>query len=147
MQPETAFTITTILRMITHPANMILTIWPRAIAVGNNFERIQDYLLEDAREDQQLLLQSPKLSFSQDNSSPAIKIFNLNFYDADAERYILHDINLVVNLGAILACSGPVGSGKSTLVKMILSELLPTSGTVSVVSKKNCLLFTSFMVT
>lgn len=41
LDARTAFTTTALLIMITHPANMVMTIIPRAIASFSSFERIQ----------------------------------------------------------------------------------------------------------
>ena len=61
-----------------------------------------------------------------------LQIKNLSFkYD---KEYILKDINLEVNKGDFLAIIGPNGGGKSTLVKLILSFLKPTKGTIKLYS-------------
>lgn len=49
------------------------------------------------------------------------------------ERIVLSDINLTVNRGDFVAITGPNGGGKTTLLRIILGLLRPTSGTVSVV--------------
>lgn len=48
------------------------------------------------------------------------------------ERTVLSDINLTVNRGDFVAITGPNGGGKTTLLRIILGLLPPTSGTVSV---------------
>ena len=45
-------------------------------------------------------------------------------------REVLHDVDLSVCRGDFLAITGPNGGGKSTLLKVILKLLKPTSGTV-----------------
>jgi len=47
-----------------------------------------------------------------------------------AERLLLHDVNLHVAAGDILALLGPSGSGKSTLLKIAAGLQLPDAGTV-----------------
>lgn len=44
----------------------------------------------------------------------------------------LHDINLSVNQGEFVYIIGPTGSGKSTLIKLLDGEEVPTTGTVKV---------------
>lgn len=44
----------------------------------------------------------------------------------------LYDINLIVNQGEFLYIIGPTGSGKSTLIKILDGEEIPTKGLVDV---------------
>ncbi|MGG7056203.1 ABC-F family ATP-binding cassette domain-containing protein [Nitrosomonas sp. ANs5] len=61
-----------------------------------------------------LLLQAEGASFSYDSH----KIFT--------------DVNLALRAGARVALMGPNGAGKSTLIKLLIGELQPTSGSVSI---------------
>ncbi|MCI5774501.1 MAG: cell division ATP-binding protein FtsE [Erysipelotrichaceae bacterium] len=45
----------------------------------------------------------------------------------------LYNINLTINQGEFVYIIGPTGSGKSTLIKLLDGEEIPTSGTVNVV--------------
>ena len=45
----------------------------------------------------------------------------------------LYDINLTVEQGEFVYIIGPTGSGKSTLIKLLDAEEVPTKGTVEVV--------------
>lgn len=49
-------------------------------------------------------------------------------------RTVLHDINLEINRGDFIAITGPNGGGKTTLLRIILRLLRPTSGSVSYIS-------------
>lgn len=46
-------------------------------------------------------------------------------------RTVLSDINFDVNLGDFIAITGPNGGGKTTLLRIILRLLTPSSGTVT----------------
>ncbi len=48
------------------------------------------------------------------------------------EVVALHDLNLEIRAGELLALLGPNGAGKTTLVRMLLGLARPDSGTVSV---------------
>jgi len=62
---------------------------------------------------------------------PPLEVRNLSkCYQGDV--WANRDINLTGNPGEILGILGPNGAGKTTLVRQITAELLPTSGSVSV---------------
>lgn len=64
---------------------------------------------------------------SPDNSLISLEKVSLR-YD---RKVILNDINLNVRQGDFLAITGPNGGGKTTLLRILLKLLRPTSGTVS----------------
>lgn len=51
-------------------------------------------------------------------------------------RPTLEDVNLSINRGDFLAVTGPNGGGKTTLLRIILRLLKPTSGTVTYIGDK-----------
>ena len=63
-----------------------------------------------------------------------IEIKSLNaYYD---KLNVLKDINLNVEKGEILSLIGPSGSGKSSLLKMLVGLLKPKSGEVILKNKQ-----------
>ena len=63
-----------------------------------------------------------------------INISNTNaFY---GKLHVLKDINIKINKGEVVSCIGPSGSGKSSLLKLLVGLLLPKSGTITISSKK-----------
>jgi ATP-binding cassette, subfamily C (CFTR/MRP), member 1 len=133
LDAETAFTTTALLGLVTHPANMIMTIVPRAIGSLAAFGRIQDYLVHPGRVDQRRLLE---FSIKDGDSSPVLCFETVTVQSSSSPRPVLQNINLVVNKGSIVICAGVVGSGKTVLAKCILGEIAASSGTVSVSSKR-----------
>ncbi|KUI57164.1 Multidrug resistance-associated protein 1 [Cytospora mali] len=132
LDAETAFTTVAILSMITHPANMIMTIVPRAVVSYASFERIQEYLLDDNGP-------SRAVDMSKHSRNPAIMAHHssvdaqlsvVTVSSARENKPILRDINLEIRQGTITICTGPVGSGKTTLARAILGELSPSQGYV-----------------
>jgi ATP-binding cassette, subfamily B, bacterial CvaB/MchF/RaxB len=57
---------------------------------------------------------------------------NVFFRYAEAEPFVLEDINLTIEPGEFITIMGPSGGGKTTLVKMMVGLLEPTSGEVLV---------------
>lgn len=63
-------------------------------------------------------------------SEDLIKLTDLSF--AWGEKVILKDINLSVPRGSVVAIMGPSGVGKTTVMRLITGQWVPTSGTVEV---------------
>ena len=61
---------------------------------------------------------------------PQIEIKSLNaYYD---KLHVLKDVNVKVEKGEIISLIGPSGSGKSSLLKMLVGLLVPKSGEVKI---------------
>lgn len=58
-----------------------------------------------------------------------IEFQHVNFAYGNGER-VLHDINLTINAGSTVAFVGQTGSGKSTLIKLLLRFYPPDSGRI-----------------
>ncbi len=110
-----------ILSMATHPANMVMPIVPRAVAAFAGVERIQMYLLKSR------LFDERRTQPVAERASLAIKTQGVAFGEPHS---ILTGVNLGVNHGSLVIVSGPVGSGKSMLLRAILGELPPTQGSI-----------------
>ncbi|MBB1088799.1 peptidase domain-containing ABC transporter [Lysobacter sp. SG-8] len=61
-----------------------------------------------------------------------IQVDNLSFRYADGEPWVLKDCSFTVEAGESLAIIGASGCGKTTLVKLMLGLLRPTSGSISI---------------
>jgi ATP-binding cassette subfamily B protein RaxB len=62
--------------------------------------------------------------------SGRIALRDVCFRYADTEPFVLEDINLEVQPGEFVTIAGPSGGGKTTLIKIMLGLLGPTSGEV-----------------
>lgn len=60
-----------------------------------------------------------------------LRVDHLNFTYAGAQRQVISDLSLTVKPGEKLALLGPSGTGKSTLLKLILGDEQPTNGQVT----------------
>ncbi|KAK6082594.1 ABC transporter [Seiridium cupressi] len=136
LDTETAFTTTAILGMVTHPANMVMTIVPRAVASFSSFERIQNFLLDRDRMDLRIKC-STAISTGGDNHQGCIAISSQNMsVETSRAKLLLQDITFGIPTGKVYICTGPTASGKTTLARAILGEISTSDGTVSVSSKR-----------
>jgi ATP-binding cassette subfamily B protein len=71
-----------------------------------------------------------------------ISINNLSFCYGDQNPWVVKDISLTITKGSRIGFMGTTGSGKSTLVDIIMALLTPTTGIIAidgeVINKKNC---------
>ncbi|MBX6741918.1 MAG: peptidase domain-containing ABC transporter [Acetobacteraceae bacterium] len=61
-----------------------------------------------------------------------IELRNVSFRYSETEPFVLTDLNLSIEAGEYVTIAGPSGGGKTTLVKIMLGLLEPTSGDVLV---------------
>lgn len=59
-----------------------------------------------------------------------LKIDNMSFKYPKADKWIFKDFNLDIEVGKTVCIVGSIGSGKTTLVKLILGKLKPTQGKI-----------------
>jgi ATP-binding cassette, subfamily B, bacterial CvaB/MchF/RaxB len=62
----------------------------------------------------------------------SIELKNLCFRYSDSDPWLIENLNLRVEAGESLAIIGPSGGGKTTLVKIMLGLLQPTSGSIEI---------------
>ncbi len=72
-------------------------------------------------------IQTSKLTFN-----PKVEISALNFSYKGRDGFAIKDLSLSIPAASSLAIVGPTGSGKSTLVDLILGILEPKSGSVNI---------------
>ncbi len=78
---------------------------------------------------------SPRYRIHDTNDDPgpirgAVEIRNLNFSYGPGQAAALHDINLTIPAGIICGIVGETGSGKSTLVNLLLRLFEPPDGAI-----------------
>lgn len=158
LDTNTAFTSLSIITLVTQPAAQLISAIPNAIACIGCFERIQKYLLAANRTDQRKILDSSdrtdcssRSSISKDgialpdisnktgipsvtNPSAAVSIKQLSVRPAPKADIAIQDISIDFNFGTLNVVTGPVGSGKTTMMRAIIGELPFDSGNVTVSS-------------
>jgi ABC-type bacteriocin/lantibiotic exporter with double-glycine peptidase domain len=129
MHADQIFTALALLAMVTHPANMVMTLIPQAISVMSNFDRIQAFLSQDSFQDARNVSQ-------EDNHQQFLSMQGLTVAHPPVYHPILSDINLAITRGEIVTCAGAVGSGKTMLAMAVLGEATTTTGSICLYSKE-----------
>ncbi|KAI2671649.1 hypothetical protein CBS147355_8641 [Penicillium roqueforti] len=127
---DIVFTSIALLGLVTHPANMVMTIVPRVIASLANFERIQSYLTQGSLKDERVFTSRPK-DKPQPGPQLAFTLENVSIQLSSSHQVLQH-VHLQMTEGSIGICSGPIGSGKSALALTILGEINPTEGRITI---------------
>jgi ATP-binding cassette, subfamily C (CFTR/MRP), member 1 len=158
------FTSLTLISLLASPLSHLFQSLPGITGAINCFDRIQTFLLAEPRNDYRLRNQGrathlsmnspfvldagtipatfcekyPKTCISPVASSATrndmVVIENGSFAWALDGKPILHDINLRIKTAELTVIVGPVGSGKTTLIKAFLGEAIKTAGSVSLSS-------------
>lgn len=68
-------------------------------------------------------------------SSVAVSVKNLILRYNPTSKPVLNDIDMELKQGSLTMLVGPIGSGKSSLMKVVLGELPYQSGAIHVASK------------
>lgn len=124
LDAETSFTTLILLGRVTHPANVVMTIVPRAFIALASFERLQAYLSKPELEDQRI-----QPTERMPVAKAALRV------DGVAAGYggilVLNELRLDFRPGSFTIVAGPVGCGKSTMLRVLLGELVPSQGLVT----------------
>ena len=81
----------------------------------------------------QMLDQHPKVKLGEPlGLRQRISLQNVHFRYAEGSQEVLHGINLEIQCGERIGLIGVTGSGKSTLVDLLMGLLPPTKGQISV---------------
>jgi ATP-binding cassette subfamily B protein RaxB len=92
--------------------------------VGLHLDRLSDIIAEKPEE----IGIAP--ARSQESHPAEIRLEGLSYSYSPTERPILDQINLTIPAGSFIAIVGPSGAGKTTLVRLLLGLLPPTSGRI-----------------
>ena len=94
--------------------------------LGLHTERVADIALTPAE---------PRDALAPLDAAPlagSIELKNVCFRYSDSDPWLIENLNLRVEAGESLAIIGPSGGGKTTLVKIMLGLLQPTSGSIEI---------------
>ncbi|EEU41992.1 uncharacterized protein NECHADRAFT_50921 [Fusarium vanettenii 77-13-4] len=115
-----AFTSLSLISLVTQPLVAILVSLMQIAGVFGGCGRIQAFLQLEEQKDGRSSLKSSSLVVSIQEAT----------FQTDDEVTLLKAINLVVLEGTLNMIVGRVGCGKSSLLKAIIGELVPTTGHV-----------------
>jgi ATP-binding cassette, subfamily B, multidrug efflux pump len=111
---------------------MLFIFLPRAWVSG---KRIMEVLETDYKIDDRFA------NFSIQNSNVEVEFKNVSFKYPNAEDYVLKDISFLAKKGETLAFIGSTGSGKSTIIQLILRFYDTSEGTI-LINKKDIKTYT-----
>lgn len=130
-----AFTTISIVEIITTPLGLLLQTLPSITSSLACLDRIQTYLNSPDRTDPRAndVIHSGSMSAEKDDiisheslsvkSAISFKDASISYNSADENNYVLSSVSLNVPNGSIAMIMGPIGSGKSLLLKAILGEV------------------------
>ena len=149
MNPTTVFTSIAIITLVTTPVTKLFAAFPYFASLHGCATRIQGYLLEPSRDDQRILLEPhPRVPDISINGQPGLNgkattdkslsvvIERVVLRPAPAADICLDGISAQLNKGSLTVICGAVGAGKTTLVRAILGDVTPDSGSISVSTKR-----------
>lgn len=113
--------------MIQHPILQLLNMVPGIIHATASIDRLEELKNEGAT------AVSPR---REESGAPGILMKNVSFRYADDDRFVIKDFTHEFKPGSKTAIMGETGIGKTTLFRLILGFIQPTSGEVMVHAKK-----------
>jgi len=148
-----AFTSLALITLITSPASQLISAVSSCAAGLGCLSRIQRYLLASVHDDRRqsrtvtgshhllnytsnrsLELRPINKNRHVDHSTFALQVRQAYIRPSKDASFIVRDLNMEVKPGTLTIIAGPIGSGKSTIMKAILGEILCESGNVNIVS-------------
>ncbi|KAI9744668.1 MAG: hypothetical protein M1818_002197 [Claussenomyces sp. TS43310] len=153
-----AFSSITVLALIGTPLITLFQALPLIRSAIGSMTRIQDFLNQPSREDSHnrntpspskrcetsvqveqneteipmAVLERTQFADNNKKSDLLVIISEANIRWANADEMVLHNINLAIRRDSLTMVIGPVGCGKSTLMKAILGETRISEGTIDV---------------
>jgi ATP-binding cassette subfamily B multidrug efflux pump len=116
--------LTLYIRMMVNPLQQIGNVINTMQRSRASLERLNDLLSKRSE------IQEVESAQALDLHNTSIRIKQLSFAYPDATQEALHDIDLEIEPGAIVGIIGKTGSGKTTLMKLLLRIYEPPKGTV-----------------
>lgn len=132
LNTESAYTSLSLIYLLADPMVVVFRTIPFVSAALACFSRIQTYLLSESCTDYRLPLSERDHHPSQDGKKgdTLVAISGANFGWVPGKPDILNDITVNIRRSCFTFIVGPVGSGKSTLIRAILGEVPLRAGSI-----------------
>ena len=88
------------------------------------YHSVTKFMLEASREE------TAKEYFPRENITGSIEFSHVTFSYSNDTQIILNDINVKINAGEKVAVIGKIGSGKTTILKLVMGLYQPNNGSV-----------------
>ncbi|XP_037547246.1 canalicular multispecific organic anion transporter 2 [Nematolebias whitei] len=125
LDAEKAFVSLSLFNILRFPLNMLPQVITGLVQASVSLKRIQSFLSHDELDPNSVDRKNTGTEFS-------VSIVNGRFTWAKEDPPVLHNINVMVPQGSLLAVVGHVGCGKSSLISALLGDMEKLEGEVSV---------------
>ncbi|XP_064806656.1 ATP-binding cassette sub-family C member 3 isoform X3 [Oncorhynchus masou masou] len=125
LDAEKAFVSLSLFNILRFPLNMLPQVISSIVQASVSLKRIQDFLSHDE-------LDPESVDRTNTATDSSVTVVNGKFTWAKQDPPALHNINLMVPQGSLLAVVGHVGCGKSSLVSALLGEMEKMEGHISI---------------
>ncbi|XP_038591350.1 canalicular multispecific organic anion transporter 2 isoform X1 [Micropterus salmoides] len=125
LDAEKAFVSLSLFNILRFPLNMLPQVISSIVQASVSLNRIQNFLSHDELDPNSVDRKSTAAEF-------AVTVVSGKFTWAKEDPPVLHNINVMVPQGSLLAVVGHVGCGKSSLISALLGEMEKLEGEVSI---------------
>ncbi|XP_068161646.1 ATP-binding cassette sub-family C member 3 isoform X2 [Antennarius striatus] len=125
LDAEKAFVSLSLFNILRFPLNMLPQVISSIVQANVSLKRIQGFLSHDELDPNAVSRKGTAADFS-------VTVVNGKFTWAEDDPPVLHNINVMVPQGSLLAVVGHVGCGKSSLISALLGEMEKLEGEVSI---------------
>ncbi|XP_075889870.1 ATP-binding cassette sub-family C member 3 isoform X2 [Nelusetta ayraudi] len=125
LDAEKAFVSLSLFNILRFPLNMLPQVISSMVQANVSLKRIQAFLSHDELDPNAVDKKNAASEFT-------VAVANGKFTWAKEDSPVLHNINMMVPQGSLLAVVGHVGCGKSSLISALLGEMEKVEGEVSI---------------
>uniref|UniRef100_A0A8C6PZF3 ABC-type glutathione-S-conjugate transporter n=1 Tax=Nothobranchius furzeri TaxID=105023 RepID=A0A8C6PZF3_NOTFU len=125
LDAEKAFVSLSLFNILRFPLNMLPQVISGLVQASVSLKRIQSFLSHDELDPNSVDRKNSSTEFS-------VSVVNGKFTWGKEDPPVLHNMNVMVPQGSLLAVVGHVGCGKSSLISALLGDMEKLEGEVSV---------------